>query len=227
MRCESRHESLTSRFRLSHLPHRVCIDHAPQHCESTDTGDNRQRLRHGGRTHAGLFERLAERVDSTRSERTNRHPSERRVNVPRPDDPIPLTRVLCQRHDVRLPPVFNYFGQCLGAPQWLERHPKLSRSLLFAIPSFGVALIRERPRSVTAVRAPPHDVLARSLVPSDAHAARSIARSLSDDPDGPLASGSERPGRGVRWRPASIQAAKSSGQTTHRLRTFDPTSSPA
>lgn len=100
-------------------------------------------------------------------------------------------------------------------------------SFLLAIPSFGIPLIRKRLRMVTAVGAPSHHVLARSLVPPDARAARSIARSLSDDPTWPLASGSERPEDGAGRRPASIHARKSSGHTTHRLRTFDPTSSPA
>jgi hypothetical protein len=132
-----------------------------------------------------------------------------------------------QRHDMRLPPAFNHFGERLRAPQRVERHAKLSQSLLLTVPLLSVPPIRERLRTVTAVGTPPHDELARSLVRPDAHAARSMARSLSDEPTGTPASGSEWPGDGVGRRPASIHARKSSGQTTHRLRTFDPTSSPA
>lgn len=147
--------------------------------------------------------------------------------MPRPDDSVRVSRVVLQRRHVGLPPAFNYFGQRLRAALRVERHTQFSRSLLLSIPSLGVPLIGERLRTVAAAGAPTHDVLARPVVPRDAHAARSIARSLPDEPTGPLASGNARAGEAVARRPASIHARKSSGETRHLLRTFDPTSSPA
>src|SRR5829696_7784494 len=147
-----------------------------------------------------------------------------RLDVPRPRHSIGVAGVFLQRsRDVPRPPELDDLRERFGAARRLEQHPELLRPFLLMVPPLSVALARERARMMPAVLPPTNHPLPASFVEPEAHAARSISRSRFTEPTSPaslLAAALPR-------RPALIHARKSSGQTTHLLRTFDPTSSPA